>query len=106
MTGLSQKYYYSLKDIESQNTVELGNQMTVNKVETEDAAKATFTVTIPANSQVYLNLPNITFSNENQKELLSLSTISQVSLQLIMLFPFQYWKFLYRYCGSDRSLFS
>ncbi|MCQ8267173.1 YfhO family protein [Streptococcus suis] len=70
LTGLSQKYYYSLKDIESQNTVELGNQMTVNKVETEDAAKATFTVTIPANSQVYLNLPNITFSNENQKRII------------------------------------
>ena len=70
LTGLSQKYYYSLKDIESQNTVELGNRMTVNKVETEDAAKATFIVAIPANSQVYLNLPNITFSNENQKRII------------------------------------
>ena len=44
--------------------------MTVNKVETEDAAKATFIVAIPANSQVYLNLPNITFSNENQKRII------------------------------------
>lgn len=70
LTGLSQKYYYSLKDIESENTVELGNRMTVNKVETEDAAKATFIVAIPANSQVYLNLPNITFSNENQKRII------------------------------------
>ncbi len=41
--------------------------MTVNKVDNEDAAKATFLVNIPANSQVYLNLPNLTFSNENQK---------------------------------------
>ena len=70
LTGLSQKYYYSLKDIESQNTIELGNRMTVNKVEIEDAAKATFIVAIPANSQVYLNLPNITFSNENQKRII------------------------------------
>jgi len=70
LTGVSQKYYYSLKDIESENTVELGNRMTVNKVETEDAAKATFIVAIPANSQVYLNLPNITFSNENQKRII------------------------------------
>ncbi|WP_269088486.1 YfhO family protein, partial [Streptococcus suis] len=52
----------------SQNTVELSNRMTVNKVDNEDAAKATFLVNIPANSQVYLNLPNLTFSNENQKK--------------------------------------
>ncbi len=67
LTGLSQKYYHTLSDVVSQNTVELSNRMTVNKVDNEDAAKATFLVNIPANSQVYLNLPNLTFSNENQK---------------------------------------
>ncbi|CYY50428.1 membrane protein [Streptococcus suis] len=68
LTGLSQKYYHTLSDVVSQNTVELSNRMTVNKVDNEDAAKATFLVNIPANSQVYLNLPNLTFSNENQKK--------------------------------------
>ena len=44
--------------------------MTVNKVETEDAAKATFIVAIPANSQVYLNLPNITFTKKKKKRII------------------------------------
>ncbi|WP_105106567.1 YfhO family protein [Streptococcus suis] len=69
LTGLTQKYYYSIPITSSQNTVELGNRITVNKTDEEAAAKASYTLTIPADSQVYLNLPKITFANESSKKL-------------------------------------
>ncbi|HEM5985229.1 TPA: YfhO family protein [Streptococcus suis] len=68
LTGLTQKYYYSIPITSSQNTVELGNRITVNKTDEEAAAKASYTLTIPADSQVYLNLPKITFANESSKK--------------------------------------
>ncbi|HFI0449497.1 TPA: YfhO family protein [Streptococcus suis] len=68
LTGLTQKYYYSIPITSSQNTVELGNRITVNKTDEEAAAKASYTLTIPAYSQVYLNLPKITFANESSKK--------------------------------------
>ncbi|HFI0119680.1 TPA: YfhO family protein [Streptococcus suis] len=68
LTGLTQKYYYSIPITTSQNTVELGNRITVNKTDEEAAAKASYTLTIPADSQVYLNLPKITFANESSKK--------------------------------------
>ncbi|HFU3999977.1 TPA: YfhO family protein [Streptococcus suis] len=68
LTGLTQKYYHSIPITSSQNTVELGNRITVNKTDEEAAAKASYTLTIPADSQVYLNLPKITFANESSKK--------------------------------------
>ncbi|HFI0420032.1 TPA: YfhO family protein [Streptococcus suis] len=68
LTGLTQKYYHSIPITSSQNTVELGNRITVNKAVEETAAKASYTLTIPADSQVYLNLPKITFANESSKK--------------------------------------
>lgn len=68
ITGLSQKYYHSLTSIPSQNTTELSGRITVNKKDDENAAQASYTLTIPANSQVYLNLPKLTLSNENLKK--------------------------------------
>ncbi|HFI0456984.1 TPA: YfhO family protein [Streptococcus suis] len=68
LTGLTQKYYYSIPITSSQNTVELGNRITVNKTDEEATAKASYTLTIPADSQVYLNLPKITFANESSKK--------------------------------------
>lgn len=68
LTGLTQKYYHSIPITSSQNTVELGNRITVNKTDEEAAAKVSYTLTIPADSQVYLNLPKITFANESSKK--------------------------------------
>ncbi|WP_155971910.1 YfhO family protein [Streptococcus ruminantium] len=68
ITGLSQKYYHSLTSIPSQNTTELSGRITVNKKDGENAAQASYTLTVPANSQVYLNLPKLTLSNENHKK--------------------------------------
>ncbi|MFX3849738.1 hypothetical protein ACJBT6_10640, partial [Streptococcus suis] len=61
LTGLTQKYNQNISDVVSQNTDELSNRMTVNKVDNDDAAKETFLVNIPENSKVYLNLTNLTF---------------------------------------------
>ncbi|HFI0644786.1 TPA: YfhO family protein [Streptococcus suis] len=68
LSGVNHKYYYSIPITSSQYATELGNRITVNKVAEETSAKVSYTFTVPANSQVYLNLPKITFSNENHKK--------------------------------------
>lgn len=68
LSGVNHKYYYSIPITSSQYATELGNRITVNKENEETSAKVSYTLTVPANSQVYLNLPKITFSNENLKK--------------------------------------
>lgn len=68
LSGVNHKYYYSIPITSSQYATELGNRVTVNKTNEETSAKVSYTLTVPANSQVYLNLPKITFSNENHKK--------------------------------------
>ncbi|HFI0578024.1 TPA: YfhO family protein [Streptococcus suis] len=68
LSGLNHKYYYSIPISSVQNATELGNRITVNKATEEMNAKISYTLTVPANSQVYLNLSKITFSNENHKK--------------------------------------
>ncbi|MDW8751279.1 YfhO family protein [Streptococcus suis] len=68
LAGVNHKYYYSIPITSSQYATELGNRITVNKVAKETSAKVSYTFTVPANSQVYLNLPKIIFSNENHKK--------------------------------------
>ncbi|HFI2447466.1 TPA: YfhO family protein [Streptococcus suis] len=68
LSGLNHKYYYSIPISSVQNATELGNRITVNKAAEETNATVSYTLTVPANSQVYLNLPKITFSNENHKK--------------------------------------
>lgn len=68
LSGLNHKYYYSIPISSVQNATELGNRITVNKATEETNATVSYTLTVPANSQVYLNLPKITFSNENHKK--------------------------------------
>ncbi|HFI0452232.1 TPA: YfhO family protein [Streptococcus suis] len=68
LSGLNHKYYYSIPISSVQNATELGNRITVNKATEETNATVSYTLTIPSNSQVYLNLPKITFSNESSKK--------------------------------------
>lgn len=68
LSVVNHKYYYSIPITSSQYATELGNRITVNKANEETSAKVSYTLTVPANSQVYLNLPKITFSNENLKK--------------------------------------
>lgn len=68
LAGVNHNYYYSIPITSSQYATELGNRIIVNKVAEETSAKVSYTLTVPANSQVYLNLPKISFSNENHKK--------------------------------------
>ncbi|HFI0466853.1 TPA: YfhO family protein [Streptococcus suis] len=68
LSGLNHQYYYSIPISSVQNATELGNRITVNKATEETSATVSYTLTVPANSQVYFNLPKLTFSNENSKK--------------------------------------
>lgn len=67
LTGLDYKYFYQIKDVQSFNGVDLGGRITVNKPVNQTDATITYKLNVPANSQVYLNLPNISFSNDSVK---------------------------------------
>ena len=67
LTGLDYKYFYQIKDVQSFNGVDLGGRITVNKPVNQIDATITYKINVPANSQVYLNLPNISFSNDSVK---------------------------------------
>lgn len=68
LTSLNHTYFTNIPVLQSQNVNEFGSRVTVNKREQDDAATVTYQLTVPAMSQVYLNLPNITFSNEQVKK--------------------------------------
>ncbi|TCD45478.1 copper ABC transporter permease [Streptococcus sp. X16XC17] len=61
------KYYTSLHPISIENVNQLDNRVTVKAKEGEDTARATYTFTVPANSQLYISLPNLSFTNEHDK---------------------------------------
>lgn len=68
LTGLDYKYFYQIKDVQTFNGVDLGGRITVNKPVNQTDATITYKLNVPANSQVYLNLPNISFSNDSVKK--------------------------------------
>ena len=68
LSGLNYKYYQKLKPVSSHNVIENNNTVTVNvdKDSKGSFASMTYTLDVPANSQVYASLPNINFSNDDQ----------------------------------------
>ena len=58
-----------MEPISAHNIIENNKTFTVNvdKDSKESFASMTYTVNIPANTQVYASLPNINFSNDDQK---------------------------------------
>lgn len=67
ITGLDLQYFSSIPILSSQNTSELDERVTVNAQEGQENATATYTLTIPANSQLYVSVPNITFGNSDSE---------------------------------------
>ena len=69
LSGLNYKYFQRMEPISAHNIIENNKTFTVNvdKDSKESFASMTYTVNIPANSQVYVSLPNINFSNDDQK---------------------------------------
>lgn len=68
LTGLDLQYYYQLTPSASHNASQLGTRTTVNQVDGEEQARVTYEMTIPAQSQLYVSLPDIQFTNENSKK--------------------------------------
>ena len=69
LSGLNLKYYHRLPPTSNHNVKKVGNRIAaeVDKESYDSFASITYTLEVPANSQVYLTLPNLTFSNDNQK---------------------------------------
>lgn len=67
LTGLDEKYYSTIPPLSSENGMRLGNRITVNSLKNEEMARVNYTLKIPSNTQLYLNLPNIRFTNENSE---------------------------------------
>lgn len=68
LAGTDFKYYTSLYPTFTENVNQLDSRVTVKAADGEDTASATYTITIPANSQLYINLPHLTFTNEHAKK--------------------------------------
>lgn len=67
LTGLNLQYYSTLTPTTSENATEFDNRVTVKAINDEEMARVNYTLHIPANSQLYVSIPNITFTNENSK---------------------------------------
>ncbi|MDY4510611.1 YfhO family protein [Streptococcus hyovaginalis] len=78
LTGLSENYFQRLhQNIIGQHT-QLNNRITL-KSDTKKSSQITYRLSVPANQQVYVSMPNITFSNENKKDVtVSVNHKSQV----------------------------
>ncbi|MEW4354853.1 YfhO family protein [Streptococcus pneumoniae] len=90
LAGLDLQYYYRLKPTHSENTKDINGQITVNldKAKNEHAASASYTINIPENSQVYLTLAHLTFSN-SEKESVDITVNNQtMHYSLNNVFPF------------------
>lgn len=68
LSGQHLKYYYRLEAEANQDVSIMSNRHTANAKEGDTVAHASYTLTIPANHQVYLTIPGLTFTNENTKE--------------------------------------
>lgn len=70
LTGLKLKYYYRLSPIATENVSNIGERQTVKSTDDSQGATARYTITIPANHQVYMTIPGLQFSNDDHKEVL------------------------------------
>ena len=67
ITGLEQTYFTKLYPLSVKNATELNNRVTVQTPENEDMPRVNYELTVPADSQLYISIPNISFSNQNQE---------------------------------------
>ena len=70
ITGLNLKYFTKLPILAETNTNHIQKRTSIQKDPKLDleAASATYTIKIPATSQVYVTLPNLTFTNQDNKK--------------------------------------
>ncbi|MDO4668001.1 MAG: YfhO family protein [Streptococcus sp.] len=71
LTGFHYKYYNKVDSQVNDRNLKISNDKVsaeVDKENNENFATATYTLNVPKNSQVYVNLPDISFSNDNQTD--------------------------------------
>lgn len=68
LAGIHLKYYYRLSPSEAENVTSIGDRQTVKAESGSTTATARYTLTIPANHQVYLTIPGLQFTNEDHKD--------------------------------------
>lgn len=67
LTGLSKKYFTKIEPLSVENATEIDNRLTVQTLENEEMARVNYKLTVPADSQVYISIPNISFTNQDQE---------------------------------------
>ncbi|MGT2846554.1 YfhO family protein [Streptococcus massiliensis] len=70
LTDLKLKYFDRINPTSQNNVKQIGNRSTVKKDNNLDldSASASYTIHVPAHSQLYVTLPNLTFSNQDNKK--------------------------------------
>lgn len=67
LAGLDLQYYYSLEPINLENGDRLNNRITVSKTEEDEIPRINYSLLVPANTQLYVNIPNISFTSDSSK---------------------------------------
>lgn len=99
ITGLEQKYYFPLSPTSVENEIELDNRFTVKSRENEDMARVNYRLTVPSLSQIYVSLPNITFTNQDHKNVQI--TVNNVSTTFTLDNTFSFFNIGYFEEGQD-----
>lgn len=68
ITGFNLQYYNRLQVTHTENAEQIGNRITVNKTDNQNEASVNYTLFVPANTQVYVSLPKLQFSNDSSKD--------------------------------------
>lgn len=68
ITGLNEHYYEVITPLATEGSIEFSNRVTATKSQVEEYSRVTYTLLVPKYSQLYVNLPNLTLSNENSKK--------------------------------------
>lgn len=67
LAGLDLQYYYSLTPSNLENGSELNHRVVVSKTEDDDVPRIHYSLRVPAHTQLYVNLPNISFTSDSTK---------------------------------------
>ncbi|MBF0786975.1 MULTISPECIES: YfhO family protein [unclassified Streptococcus] len=67
LAGLDLQYYYSLEPSSHDTESELNNRIILSKPEEDEPPRTQYTVLVPANTQLYVNIPNISFASDSNK---------------------------------------
>ena len=67
ITGLTQKYFSGVQPSKVENATELEGRITAKTPDNGDMAVVYYQLSIPPSTQLYVSLPNLTFTNQDQE---------------------------------------